>query len=423
MPDTMLQVIHDIWYLARHIVSDDYDEALRRLQQFLPLTIHEVPSGTRCWTWTIPNQWDCQEAWIEPLNADGSPAEARLVDLADHPLHIVYGSLPIDRIVDREELLAHLTFKEDRPGAIPFEFKYYEPDWGFCVPRNWLPRFTADSYRVKINAVSQPGTLKVGEHFIQGQTERCIVIVSHLCHPAMVNDDLAGVAVSVDVARHIQNPYYSYRFLYLPETIGSVAYLSQHEDLIPQMAAGVFLEMLASAGPLVLQHSYEHDARIDHMASYVLSRHQPGLQEGAFRTIIGNDEMVFDGPGVRVPMISLSRWPYPEYHTSDDNPNLVVPEHLVHAREAMLDLIRHLEADYVPVRRFRGPLFLSGYGLWVDWRVNRKLNRALEWVINHLEGEYSVSELAAQVDVDFWELKAWLDQALEHDVIEKHPAL
>ena len=304
MPDLMLQIIDELWYKARHIVSDEYDAALARLGDFLPLTVHEIPSGTQCWTWKVPNKWGCQEAWIE---ADGQ----RLVDLADHPLHIVYGSLPFEGIVSREELMRHLRVSEQRPDAIPFEFKYYERDWGFCVPQSWLGRFTADQYRVKIAVTDEPGTLKVGEHFIPGQSDRCIVIVSHLCHPAMVNDDLAGVAVSVDVARRIENPYYSYRFLYLPETIGSVAYLSQHEDLIENMAAGVFLEMLASAGPLVLQHSYEREARLDHVATRVLAQHQPDLQEGDFRTIIGNDEMVFDGPGVRVPMISLSRWPYP----------------------------------------------------------------------------------------------------------------
>lgn len=418
MPDLMLQIIDELWFKARHIVSDGYDEALARLGDFLPLTVHEVPSGSQCWTWKIPNKWGVREAWIEP--AEGGE---RLVDVADHPLHIVYGSLPFDGIVSRDELLRHLHYKENRPGAIPFEFKYYERDWGFCVPRTWLGRFTADQYRVKIDVLDEPGTLKIGEHFIPGQTERCVVIISHLCHPAMVNDDLAGVAVSADVARHIKDPYYSYRFLYLPETIGSVAYLSQHEDLIGNMAAGIFLEMLATSGPLVLQHSCEHEARIDHMASYVLGQHEPGLQEGAFRTIIGNDELVFDGPGVRIPTISLSRWPYPEYHTSDDNPALVIPEKLVHAREAMLDLIRHLEADYVPVRNFRGPLFMSGYGLWVDWRVNRPLNRALEWVTNNIEGDYSISELAAEAGVDFWELKEWLDRALGHGVITKRPAL
>lgn len=416
MPELMLRVIDDIWQLARHIVSDDYDEALSRLGRYLPLTVHEVPSGTQCWTWRVPNKWGCREAYIE---AGGQ----RLVDVADHPLHIVYGSQPIDRMVSHEELMQHLTWKDDRPGAIPFEFKYYEPDWGFCIPRNWLPRFTAAEYRVKIDVVDEPGTLKIGEHFIQGESDRCVVIVAHLCHPAMVNDDLAGVAVSVDIARRLQNPYYSYRFLYLPETIGSVAYLATHEEIIEDLAAGIFLEMLATPGPLVLQHSYEHTARIDHMASYVLGQLQPDLQEGAFRTIIGNDEMVFDGPGVRVPMISLSRWPYPEYHTSDDNPNLVVPESLVEAREGVLELLRYLEADYVPVRTFRGPLFLSGYGLWVDWRVDRKLNRALEWVMNNLEGELSVSELAARAEVDFWQLKAWLDRALSFGLIRKEPAL
>lgn len=419
MPTTMQQIINDLWLLPRHIVSDAYDEALRRLNTYLPLTIHEVPSGTECWTWRIPNKWQANEAWIEAADTG-----ERLLDLADHPLHILYGSLPFDGIVSRDELLRHLRWQDDRPGAIPFDFKYYERDWGFCLPKNALSHFTAEQYRVKIDVVDEPGALKIGEHFIQGQTDRCVVIVSHLCHPAMVNDDLAGVAVSADVARSLPaSPYYSYRFLYLPETIGSVAYLSQHEPLIPTMAAGIFLEMLATSGPLALQHSYEHDARIDHAASYVLAKHQPDLQEGAFRTIIGNDEMVFDSPGVRIPMISLSRWPYPEYHTSDDNPNVVVPENLVHARDAVLDLIRYLEADYVPKRNFRGPLFLSGYGLWVDWRVNRKLNRALEWVINNLEGDYSISELAAKADIDFWELKQWLDKALAQGVITKHPAL
>ncbi|MEN6547657.1 MAG: DUF4910 domain-containing protein [Armatimonadia bacterium] len=419
MPATMQQIINDLWLLPRHIVSDAYDEALRRLNTYLPLTIHEVPSGTECWTWRIPNKWQANEAWIEAADTG-----ERLLDLADHPLHILYGSLPFDGTVSRDELLRHLRWQDDRPGAIPFDFKYYERDWGFCLPKNALSRFTADEYRVKIDVIDEPGALKIGEHFIQGQTDRCVVIVSHLCHPAMVNDDLAGVAVSADVARNLPaSPYYSYRFLYLPETIGSVAYLSQHEPLIPTMAAGLFLEMLATSGPLALQHSYEHDARIDHAATYVLAKHQPDLQEGAFRTIIGNDEMVFDSPGVRIPMISLSRWPYPEYHTSDDNLNVVVPENLVHARDAVLDLIRYLEADYVPKRNFRGPLFLSGYGLWVDWRVNRKLNRALEWVINNLEGDYSISELAAKADIDFWELKQWLDKALAQGVVTKHPAL
>lgn len=420
MPDRMLQIINELWYKARHIVSDEYDEALAGLGQHLDLTVHEVPSGSQCWTWKVPEKWGCREAWIE---ADGQ----RLVDLADHPLHIAYGSQPIDAVVSREELLQHLTWKEDRPGAIPFEFKYYQPYWGFCIPRNWLSRFTAEQYHVKIDASFGPGTLKIGEHFIPGQSERCVVIVSHLCHPAMVNDDLAGVAVGADVARRLADlpdkPYYSYRFLFLPETIGSVAYLATHEDLIPHMAAGIFLEMLATSGPLVLQRSYEDTSRLDHMASYVLGQHEPGLAEGAFRTVIGNDEMVFDGPGVRVPMISLSRWPYPEYHTSDDNPNVVVPGKLVHARDAVLDLIRYLEADYVPVRKFRGPLFMSGYGLWVDWRVNRKLNRALEWVMNHMEGELCIAEMARTVDVDFWELKAWLDQALAQGLIERRPAL
>ncbi len=420
MPDTMLNVLQDIWFKARHIVSDEYDEALAALGTYLDLQVHEVPSGTRCWTWQVPPKWTCREAYIE---ADGR----RLVDLADHPLHIVYGSQPVDGVIDHDELMRHLHWKDERPAAIPFEFKYYEADWGFCLRKNELSRFNAERYRVKIDAVFEPGTLKIGEHFIPGETERCLVIVSHLCHPAMVNDDAAGVAVAVDVARRLReripNRQYSYRFLFLPETIGSVAYLSQNEELIEDMAGGIFLEMLATSGPLVLQHSYENDTPLDHIASFMLQKVQPDLREGAFRTIIGNDEMVFDGPGVRVPMISISRWPYPEYHTSDDNMDIVVPEKLVEAREAVLEIIAHLEIDFIPTRQFRGPLFMSGYGLWVDWRVNRPLNRALEWVMNNMEGELSAFELARQADVDFEQLREWLLRAAEFDLISRRPTM
>ena len=199
------------------------------------MTIHSYPTGEACWTWRVPEKWTCSEAYLETL--DGR----RLLDYRDHPLHVVSYSLPFEGVVSRDELLRHLHVHPRLPEAIPFVFKYYERDWGLCASQScgmrWMRRRTGWSSVPSF----EPGTLKVGEVVIPGESQDCFVLVAHLCHPAMVNDDLTGVVVGLEVARSLlagPQPYYTYRLLILPETIGSVAYLSHHEDLIPDMRPG-----------------------------------------------------------------------------------------------------------------------------------------------------------------------------------------
>lgn len=411
----MIKLIEDLWYKQRNLVSDEYEESLQYISKIIPLKIHEVPSGTKCWTWVIPEKWTANEAWIEDL--DGN----RLLDFKKHPLHIISYSLPINKIVSKDELMEHIHTNPKRPDAIPFEFKYYQKDWGFCIQHNRLKDFTKEKYKVCIDSKFEKGTLKVGDFTIKGESDETIVLVAHLCHPSMVNDDLAGVTVLVDVAKELskRKNYYTYKCLFLPETIGSIAYLSQNEDLISNFKYGIFFEMLGNKNIHALQLSRQGNTRLDNIARYVLEKEPETFREGKFRQIICNDEMVFNGPGVNIPMISISRYPYPEYHTSDDNLEIISEESLNKSKETILKIINFLDLDYIPKRKFKGPIFLSGYGLWVDWRINEELNLNLEKIMLRLEGNKSIFEIAQELGMEFSNVKGFVDKLLDKDLAEK----
>lgn len=422
---SMIDLINELWFLKRELVSDDYDKALHRLAEEVPMTIHEYPSGTPVWTWTVPEKWTCHEAYLETL------AGERLLDYADHPLHVVSYSLPFEGEVSRDELLQHLHAHPRLPDAIPFVFKYYQREWGLCAPQTVLDSLTDDAYRVVIRTSFDPGTLKVGEVVIPGELEESIMLVAHLCHPAMVNDDLTGVVVGLDVARTLldrPNQKYTYRFLILPETIGSVSYLSHNEDLIPKMIGGLFLEMLGNDAPLALQQSFQSDSQVDKsLATVLLSVDNTGFV-GPYRTIISNDERQFNAPGVRVPMLSLSRVenpaspnslfePYPEYHSSADNPEIVTQERLESARDAVLAMLSAFERNQYVVNKFKGEVFASGQGIWIDYKVNLEGHRRLFEIMERCDGERTVADIAAELEIPFqavWEIVA---QFAEKDLV------
>ena len=422
---SMIDLINELWFLKRELVSDDFDKALHRLAEEIPMTIHEYPSGTPVWTWTVPEKWTCREAYLETL------AGERLLDYADHPLHVVSYSLPFEGEVSREELLEHLHAHPRLPDAIPFVFKYYQRDWGLCAPQTLLDSLTDDAYRVVIRTSFDPGALKVGEVVIAGELEDSFVLVAHLCHPAMVNDDLTGVVVGLDVARSLlegPKPKYTYRFLILPETIGSVSYLSHNEDLIPKMIGGLFLEMLGNDAPLALQQSFQPDSQVDKTLSAVMPSVDANGFVGPYRTIISNDERQFNAPGVRVPMLSLSRVenpaspnslfePYPEYHSSADNPKIVTQERLESARSAVLAMLQAFERNQYVVNKFKGEVFASGQGIWIDYKVNPEGHRRLFEIMERCDGERTVADIATELEIPFQAVWEIVSQFAEKDLV------
>lgn len=409
----MLKLIEDLWFKKRDIVSDGFDESLEYLSSIIPLKIYKIPSSRECWTWKVPEKWHVNEAYIEDL--DGR----RLLDLKDHPLHVISYSLSVDKVVTKKELMKHLYANPDRPEAIPFEFKYYEKDWGFCIQQNRLKDFTKDRYKVFIDARLEKGSLKVGDYTIRGKSDETIVIMSHLCHPVQANDGLSGIGVLVEIAREMakRDNHYTYKFLVVPETIGSVAYLSQNEHIIPKLKYGIFLEMLGNDNIHALQLTRQGNTRLDRIARYTMKGRLKDFREGPFRKIVGNDEMVFNGPGVNVPMISISRFPYPEYHTSDDNPRIISGQNLTESRDLILEIINVLDRDYIPKRKFKGPVFLSGHGLWVDWRTNKKLNENIEEIMLRLEGDKSVFDISEELGMRFDDVLGYTNKFLEKGLV------
>ncbi|NOH11592.1 MAG: DUF4910 domain-containing protein [Chloroflexi bacterium] len=421
----MIELINEIWQLKREIVSDDYDHALYRLAEEVPMTIHEYPTGTSVWTWTVPEKWTCHEVYLETLDGE------RLIDYVDHPLHVVSYSLPFEGEISREELFEHLHVHPHLPDAIPFVFKYYQRDWGLCCTQELKDSLTDEKYRVVIRTSFDEGTLKVGEVVVPGQREECFVLAAHLCHPHMVNDDLTGVVVGLDVAKALlegPKPKYTYRILFLPETIGSVSYLSHNEDLIPNMVGGLFLEMLGNDAPLALQQSFQPKSPTDKALVAFFKDINSENHVGPYRSIIDNDERQFNSPGVRVPMLSLSRvenpaspdsrfQPYPEYHSSHDTPEIVTQARLEIARDTVLAMIRANDSRTYVVNKFKGEVFASGAGIWVDYRVNPEGHRRLFQIMERCDGQSTVADIALELDIPFEAVAEIVAQLEEKDLV------
>ncbi len=427
------QVVEELYPLHRTLVSAGLDRALEIVGEYSPAAmdyaIENYAPGEEAWTWKLPERYTVHKAYLETESGE------KIVDFADNPLHLLSYSLPIDRVLSWEELEPHLYVSSKRPWAIPWQFKYYERDWGFCLSKHQMDKLPREErYHAVIEAdfgTDPENGFRIGAGVIHPEGGRSdaageLIICTHICHPMQANDDAAGVASAIEVARRLAaNPLpagsMSIRFLFCPETIGSIAYLSHHEEIIPGLKGGIFVEMTGNQNSIVLQRSRQNDCLIDRVARYVLNRHGKEFREGEFAQVVANDERVINGPGVNVPCISISRWPYEEYHTSDDTPEIISEENLQGAADVVEKIIRIYAANYIPKRKFRGPVFLSRYGLWVDWRTNWALNRATERIMMQMEGNTSVFEIAETVSMDYEEVRDYIEKFHASGLIAKLP--
>ena len=433
-PITSLKaVLAEIMPLHRTLASEGLDQALDIVGSYLPenseYTIETYPPLKKVWTWYIPERYVVHDAYLETENG------LRIVDFNKNPLHLVSYSLPVDRLLTWPELESHLYISTDRPHAIPWKFKYYDRDWGFCLAKDQYDKLARDiKYHAVIRSefITDPDQgFRVATsvvHPLGGSNPEAgeMFIMAHVCHPNQANDDAAGVVTAVEIARRLAiNPLptgsMSVRFWFGPETIGTIAYLAQHEDLIPGFRGGIFIEMTGNDNVIGLQHTRQYNHLLDHVGKYVLEKRGRDFREGAFADIIANDERVLNGPGVNVPCLSISRYPYPEYHTTDDNLDIMQEDKLQEAADVVEEIIRIYASNYLPKRKFRGPVFLSGNGLFVDWQVNWKLNRAIEKMMMRFEGRQSVFDIVNELGLDYWETRQYIEKFRTRDLITALP--
>ena len=411
----------DLYPLCRSITGEGLRETLRRLQKHVPLEIHEVKSGTQVLDWTVPKEWNIRDAYV--ADAKGT----RVIDFKRSSLHVLNYSTPIRKKMPLAELRPHLFTLPDHPDWVPYRTSYYSEAWGFCAAHRVVEALPDGEYEVVIDSTLAPGALSYGELVIPGETTDEVLLSCHSCHPSLANDNLSGIAVAVALAKRLAaqpRRRFTYRFLFIPGTIGSITWLAAHEDVVPRIKHGLVLSCVGDAGGFTYKRSRRGDAPIDRAVAHVL-RHT-----GTSHTITdfvpyGYDERQYCSPGFNLAVGCFMRTPngkYPEYHTSADNLALLKPDALEGSLAAVSTVLAVLEGD----GRFRnlspkGEPQLGKRGLYGATGGAAHLpgfELALLWVLNYSDGSNSLLDIAERAGMPFTQIRAAADALLAKGLLE-----
>jgi aminopeptidase-like protein len=413
----------ELFPICRSITGDGVRATLDLVAEHVPLQVHEVPTGTEVLDWTIPQEWNIRDAWVK--DAAGN----RAVDFRASNLHVVSYSEPVHEWISRTELASRAHTLPDRPNWVPYRTAYYERTWGLCMADAVLRALPDGDYEVCIDSTLSDGSLSYGEYAIDGAGDDEVLLSCHVCHPSLANDNLSGIALAAFAAELLRDVplRHTYRFLFIPGTIGSITWLARNEQHLEQIIAGLVLSGVGDRGAFTYKRSRRGDSLIDRAVEHVLDT------TGDPHTVIdfypyGYDERQFCSPGFNLPVGRLSRSPhgeYPEYHTSADNLEFIAPAALGESLATLLSIISVLEHD----GRYRnlspkGEPQLGRRGLYraVGGAVDRRsAEMALLWVLNLSDGDHSLLDIATRASLPFDVVRdaAWMLQ--EHDLLAPIP--
>lgn len=393
----------ELYPICRSITGDGVRATLQLLSRHVSLEMHEIASGTPVLDWTVPPEWNVREAYI----ADA--AGRRVVDVAEHSLHLVNYSVPVRRRMSRAELEPHLHSLPGQPDLIPYRTSYYQQAWGFCLADRVRKALPDGLYDVVVDTTLEAGALTWGEHVHPGASEEEVLLSTHICHPSLANDNCSGMAVLALLAAALrgQRTRYSYRFLFAPGTIGAVAWLARNKPNLDRIRHGLTLANLGDGGGPTYKRSRRGHAEIDRAAAHVLAAFGASSRVIDFSPY-GYDERQYGSPGFDLPVGSLQRsaWgTFPEYHTSDDNLDFIGPQHL----EASFGLLARILAVIEGNAAFRntepfGEPQLGRRGLYdaIDGRAPTEAERmALLWVLNQSDGMHDLLAIAERSGIEF----------------------
>lgn len=389
----VMQICEDIFMLNRTLISDGYDDALTYLGNIASPIIYGIESGTDVGTWTVPPKWQIKGG---SLYFEGQC----ICDIREHPLYLASYSVPFSGKLTKDELLRHVVTNPDRPHAIPYHSYYYKKEWSFCLPFSKVKNLQEGLYDVEIETKLVDGELKVAEWIVPGESEKTIIFSSHLCHPGQVNDGLIGVAVGLCILRWLSalpKRHFTYRLIVHPENIGSLCYFYKNPNIIQDAMGAVFLEMLGNKNHIKLQKTRQGNTIIDALMTAAMEDMDRPYGVGDFRQVICNDEININGPGIDIPCISITRWPYPEYHTSDDNPGILSMEKIRESIDLIQRFIFLVENNFYPKRKYIGNLFLSRFDLYED--LNK--DDTVEKILLSFEGDRSIKEISDTLSLSF----------------------
>ena len=419
--DELHRLIADLYPICRSITGEGLRESLRVIRKHVPLTLHEVPTGSQVFDWTVPKEWNIRDAYVK--NSRGE----RVIDFRSSNLHVVNYSVPIRSKINLAELKTHLFTLPDRPDWIPYRTSYYKETWGFCVSQRHLESLLDDEYEVLIDSNLQPGHLTYGEYFLSGELPDEIIISTHCCHPSMCNDNLSGIAIAAFLAKHLsmRPRRYSYRFLFIPGTIGAITWLALNEEKTSRIRHGLVLTGLGDNGKLHYKKSRQASADMDRAAAHV-------LRQGAYEHQLldfspyGYDERQFCSPGFNLAVGRLSRSPhgtFPEYHTSADNLSFVHPEKLAESFDACLQILDLLERNGTFLNlnpKCEPQLGKRGlYGMIGGTADAGTRELAMLWVLNLSDGSHSLLDIAERSKLSFELIRAAAENLQEQGLLRE----
>jgi aminopeptidase-like protein len=393
----------ELYPICRSITGEGVRRTLSILQRMVDIHVREVPSGTQVFDWTVPKEWNIRDAYVKNMRGD------RVIDFHKSNLHVVSYSVPVHARLGLAELRSHLYTLPEQPDVIPYRTAYYSPHWGFCLSHRQFTALEDEMYEVCIDSALEDGSLTFGECYLPGATDEEVFVSCHSCHPSLCNDNLSGMVVAALLAKHLSDLSlrYSYRFLFIPATIGAITWLALNEERTARIRHGLVISNVGDSGPFTYKRSRRGSASIDRAVQQVLT-HSGQPWESRDFSPYGYDERQYCSPGFDLPVGRLSRTPhgeYPQYHTSADDLDFVRPESLAESFAVFLTIFDVLEHDrtYISLNQKCEPQ-LGKRGLY---RGTGGLARgqppemAMLWVLNLADGRSSLLDIAIRSGLSF----------------------
>lgn len=393
----------ELYPICRSITGDGIRRTIELIGKRIPLQIFEVPTGTNVFDWTVPKEWNVRDAYIK--NAAGE----RVVDFHQSSLHVLNYSTPIHTILPLSELKEHLFTLSERPDWIPYRTSYYKPEWGLCLTHKQMQALDQEKYEVCIDTTLEDGNLAYAECYLPGQSTDEVLISVHACHPSLANDNLSGLTVATFLAQSLleNDRHYSFRFLFIPGTIGAISWLARNQETANRVRHGLVLTCLGDAGGFHYKKSRRGDAEIDRAVAHVL-RHWGEPSEILDFSPYGYDERQYCSPGFNLPVGCLMRsvWgTFPEYHTSADNLEFIQPQQLARSLCLCSSIVEVLENNrfylnqnpYCEPQLGKRNLYGSTGG---RESISSEINARL-WVLNLSDGDHSLLDIGERSGLPF----------------------
>lgn len=401
----MKELIENLYPINAYLLGEGYDKRLDYFKNLIwlkpeippaynvnPMKTIGVPSGTEFGTWTVPQEWVIREAWIK-FNGE------KICDFSKEPLSIMSYSIPFQGTLSKEELIKHIysgtDFGDNDPDVIPYRTSFYEKKWGFCMTENQKKELQDGDYEVFIDTEFKNGVMKLGVFTRPGKSDREILLFAHLDHPFQANDNLSGVACMIDVLDRIDCEH-TIKVVLCPETIGSIAYA--HLEDLSRVDFMIAADICGNDNSMLTFKTWDIKDKLNRVVQCALRQAGKTYRKAPFRSTIGSDETVFNDPLIGIPGLLFSTFPYKEYHTSADTPDKINYDKIKETADLIIKTVELYEKDFIPIRKFKGPLMRSRYGMQT---VSKQVNLNYDYMFYMMDGKKSLIELCSDLELPF----------------------